>query len=396
MKNHKRVNLLYQILMALFYIMFCLCMAFTSRLLQANGFTYVETANAVMLSSICGFAMQFLWGNLNDRGLSPRVILTIASIFSIVSFYFFTHYGQSYLVSVVSLIAASVGIASMMSLIDAWGVKLIGQGIPIKYPKARSFGSLTYALTSVAFGVLLDIVGMRVTPWFLLVTFIPSFIVMMLMPVPKQSTEAAEKENFFKSVGILRKHPTYKHYLLAMFVSGLGISAQLLFYPAFMLEIGATNSQIGFGFAVMAFSEVLVMPFYGRLKTRFGVRNIFILSVIGHGVRVLVVALAINPVFGILGMLTQTIAGALLFPSIAAYVSDEVDPRVISTAQVLLTAMFFTLAGVVSNLMSGQMAMAIGVRRTLLILSATPFAAGIYLMLMTRKSKGGNTNDRTA
>jgi PPP family 3-phenylpropionic acid transporter len=367
--------------------MFCFCVAFTARFLQEHGFSYTQIATAMMISSVCGFLMQPLWGILNDKGVSPKLIVLIALILSIAAYFAFTYFGENYIISVGALIFNAVGAASMMPIIDAWGVKLIGQGAKISYPVARSFGSLTYAVTSILFGIMLDAMGMTITPWLMIIICVPLAFIVVLLPSPRPVLDDDEKLSFIESLKMLSTHPTYKHFVFAFFISGIGGAAHMLFFPIFMSELGGTNSHIGAGIALMAFVEVFVMPFYGRLRARFGVRNIFIFSLFGTGVRVLATAVSMNPVMAIAVMAFQGISGALIFPSMAAYVSENIDRRVITTAQVLFGAMGFTLAGVVSNLISGHLATAVGVRNTLLIACLTSFIAAAYLLLATRIKK---------
>jgi len=336
---------------------------------------------------VCGFLIQPLWGILNDKGISPKLIVFVTTALSIIAYFFFTYFGETYIISVGALVINAIGIAAMMPMIDTWGIKLIGQGAKISYPIARSFGSLTYAVTSVVFGIILDAMGIRITPWLMIAAAIPLAVIVLMLPSPRPSQKDDEKLGFSDSIKILLKHPTYKHFILAFFISGIGWSAHLLYYPIFMSELGGTNRHIGAGIALMAFSEVVVMPFYGRLRARFGVRSIFIFSLFGTGIRILATALSINPFIAIAVMASQGISGALIFPSMAAYTSENIDPRVISTAQMLFAGMGFTLAGVVSNLISGHMATAMGVRNTLLITCLSSFIAAAYLLIMTRKSK---------
>ncbi|MCL2080781.1 MAG: MFS transporter [Oscillospiraceae bacterium] len=392
--NRARINLLYLLLMGAFYGFFCLCVAFTARFLHEHGFSYTQIATATMISSVCGFFIQPLWGTLNDRGVSPKLLVFITTGLSVAGFFLLTYHGGVYIVSVISLIISALGAASMMPIIDAWGVKLISQGEGLSYPVTRSFGSLTYALTSILFGIMLDALGMRVTPWLMLILAVPLAVVTLLLPAPRAARADVGSQKFSEAVGILLRHPTYKYYVIAFFISGIGSAAQLLYYPMLMLELGGTNSHIGTGLAVMALAEVVVMPFYGKLRARFGVRNIYVFSLFGTGVRILVVALSVNPLMGIYMMVLQSIAGALAFPSIPAYVSENIDSRLISTAQVFFLAMGFTLAGVASNLVSGHIAAALGVRNTLLIMCCAPFAAAVYLLIMTGKRR--ISNDRTA
>jgi PPP family 3-phenylpropionic acid transporter len=386
MRRRKRVNLLYLLLMSVFYVMFCFCVAFTARFLQENGFSYTQIATAMMISMVCGFLIQPLWGMLNDKGVSPKLIVFVTTILSIIAYFFFTYLGETYIISVGALILNAIGAASMMSLIDAWGIKLIGQGAKISYPVARSFGSLTYAVTSILFGVLLDATGMRITPWLMIIASVPLAIIVLLLPSPRPTPKGEGSLGYADSIKILLKHPTYKHFVFAFFMAGIGMAAQMLFYPMLMSELGGTNSHIGTGIAVMAFAEVVVMPFYGKLRACFGVRNIFIFSLFGTGVRIFITALSVNPLMCIIVMGLQCISGALIFPSMAAYVSENIDSRVISTAQLLFGAMGFTLAGVVSNLISGHLATALGVKNTILIACLTSFIAAVYLLIMTRKN----------
>ncbi|MDX1632193.1 MAG: MFS transporter [Thermoanaerobaculia bacterium] len=155
-------------------------------------------------------------------------------------------------------------------------------------------------------------------------------------------------------------------------LAGFGMILPLL--PFYAQRYGADAFQVGLLFSVYSLSQAIGAPFLGRISDRFGRRPILLITVAGHGLSLVLFALAGN--FTVL-LVARIAAGifAANFSIAQAYVADVTPPETRAKGMGLVGAalgMGFVVGPGLGGLLSffGQVAVPLGAA----VLAAVNFA----------------------
>ena len=123
--------------------------------------------------------------------------------------------------------------------------------------------------------------------------------------------------------------PKKTFYLLVfiMFLSMTGYGIVLPILPFFATELGLSSFEMSSLITGWAFTQFLVLPFWGKVIDKYGRKPVLIFGLIGFGIAFILMVIAQN----YWQLLFIRIIGAILSsgtqPAVLALVADTTDPR---------------------------------------------------------------------
>jgi PPP family 3-phenylpropionic acid transporter len=207
-------------------------------------------------------------------------------------------------------------------------------------------------------------------------------LISLRMPEPERQEADHKQPSILRVMGILFQNPDYAVFVACYFLGVVAATPVNTFYPMYITQLGGTQAHLGAGYFLMALAEVPMLLLYQRLEARFGNRLLLTFGLAGIGLRSVFIALAPTPVMAVLAMLSQALAYGFIIPGVVGFISRNVEHRYSSSALLVATALGVSLSQILTNLVSGFVAQAIGMRSMMLLLLALffwPPASGLHI-----------------
>jgi len=360
---------------------------FLSQVFERYGYDKATIGLIVALGCLACVFAQPLWGRLADKTNHPREIVFIACLIGGLLFTVLIYVGSNPLVSGICAVVMYMTSHSMMNLIDSWVSKLIVDGHGINYGATRSCGSITYAVMAVVFGQLVVHTGPHISPWMFFVFGALLAVSAAGVPNPAAVERKTEKKESLGSViKMLASNGPYVTLMVSLFLYAICSNASGTYYPAVMFELGGDESHIGIGKFIQAMCEVPCLILFNRVRRRWNipVNAVMCTSIFLYFLKTLGIALAPSIGWAIAIPALQGIAYALFLNGIVAYITENVDKRYISVAQMLLMSAGTSLGGIVGNALCGRIADLIGTQPMMIAMSFTGLLSFAIMMIVPR------------
>lgn len=374
----------YSLINASYWMLFCSIFGYANYYMLQYGLISSEIGVVLAIGNISAFFLQPILASFVDktsRYSLNQIILALLFIFML----FLSVLGflttQKYTIGAMYAILISL-LYIMQPLIISISGNFESHGMPINFGIARSMGSLFFALTSYAIGILIT----HLEPKIILVSaticigflFFSTFI----LKIP-----AAKKENEHESASdILGFFKEYPHFIGIM----LGIACAFFFHTisnVYLFQIlenyGGDSTDLGVSLALAAVFEVPTMFLFSKIVKRVNVSLLFKISGFFFMVKA-VVLLNANSVFLIQSQqIFQAFAFALFTPASVEYVNRTIKPKDRVKGQALLTTAN-TLGATISNLVGGTILSTKGVH-SMLFIGTIVVSFGFIIFLVSIK-----------
>ncbi|MDO4566171.1 MAG: MFS transporter [Oscillospiraceae bacterium] len=375
----------FTLLQASFFPVFFLIEGLYSEMMHSFG--YGDAFIGVMLSAmgLSCFILQPMMGFLADKTLNYRAIFTV--ILGVTAFMmptFFAFYSSRAVVLIYSTVSLG-SIKTLFSLMDSWISKVQKQGVDIDYGRLRSVGSIAYAFAAVSLSQLLNLWGysfMKYLYWFFLVLMLTA---VFRLPNPERFSE--EKVSLRLSAGVILRNRNFLALVLCGFLMSLCNSSMLSFYSRFISELGGNVGIIGVGYFVMAFSEFFVIRNFTKIANRLGTARVYLLGMLGMGIKALLFSLCQSVPAALLATLAQTFSYAIIIPGAVRYISEQIPREYLASALIIYEACCLSLAQIIGSSMFGAVAEAYSVRTMFAVFSLPCFVGAAAFALYWRAQR---------
>lgn len=240
----------------------------------------------------------------------------------------------------------------------------------LDYGRLRMWGSLSFSVVAIACGALWERLGYGLMFALAGLLFLPVVGAALLLEEGQTGVLRARS-----SPRVLLGDGALLALLLASFLVGAAIGADIIFSGIFMDGLGGGGLLIGAVLGVSAFSELPAMRYGGTIARRLG------------GPTTLLIAFALLAA-GYAGMALATLKGlgfALYFVSSVRLMDDRVPPELASTVQALNAAGAWGLAPLVANPLNGALYDALGVRAVFAGCTVLMFLAALVILVSARR-----------
>ncbi len=218
----------------------------------------------------------------------------------------------------------------------------------LEYGRMRSWGSLSFAVCSVAFGWLWGQVGYQPMFWIagiLLILLAPSALVLEESPAPPPGER-------FRLRSILRDRGLLKVMLVALFF-GFGLGFTDPFVGVSLERLGGSPFMIGLLFFCIALPELPTMQYEQTLARRIGNAPTLVLGCVVFALGYALLALATRPEHMLLAAPMLGVSYGLVFVGTVRIVDAKVSAERISTVQSIRHALSFGIAPLLAGPLGG-------------------------------------------
>ncbi len=393
MTKSRLLNGEYCVFQGLFWMAFCSVVSYAALFLQRRGYTSTETGTIMAIGLILSFLLQPTVASLADRSRRVTLMGVIAAIGGVMIAGMATAWlvpGRSAAVCIAyGLYFCCVYL--MLPFANAFAGFLSSWGCPVNFGIARGVGSLTYALLSLALGVLIEKLGPNVLPAGGIVFTLAMLLMMALFSrqyaaVDAEGSVSASKAKSRGLAEFLRSDPRFALTLLGIALTYFSHTVFTNFLINIVENVGGGSAEMGVCAFIAAVVELPPMFIFMRLLKKLRCSTLLKLSCLMFSVKMLCCFLAPNVAVMYAAQVIQMLAFGLYIPASVQYVNEVVSPADRAKGQALVTAAT-TFSAIAASFLSGLMLDKLGVSATMLAAAAVSFVGALIVIPAAKRTE---------
>jgi PPP family 3-phenylpropionic acid transporter len=327
------------------------------------GIGHSEIGILTSIGAVVGLFTQPLWGVVGDRAKTKNRILMICTLFASITIWLVPWAGTMFVPLLLAMALFSLFQIAINPLSDAITLELSSQGV-VRFSSIRSFGSIGYAIVSVAAGWLFTT---HLNTIFLITSLIMFGCFLLSLGIPQVAghQSGGKKVNL---VSIFRNKQ-----LVVLYAYTLSLSIAMGFFFSFQAiyskEQGISMEVIGIGLAIGSFSQFPFMIFFRQFYNRFGIRNILLFSGLIHTLRWCLYAFSLTPFTYIFSWVLHGGTYILFYMCLAEYVNSYVVKELRASGQMLNSVIQMSVGKIIGGMLGGLYAAHFGFQSAFLLLA---------------------------
>lgn len=340
------------------------------------GLSGTEIGMVNTVAPLVGLIAATLWGVLNDRLGSPRMVLRIAIPGVIVSVLLLSTAETFLWVTLFSSLMALFN-SAQIPLMDNTTLRLLGEQRG-RYGRYRVLGSFGFILTSVSSGYLYAVTGLQAI--FYAYALIMGLLLLCSSWLPNERVRLTGSP--WSGLGEMVRQRAWLIFAICATLLWISNNGTQNFIGIAVQGMGGTAELIGLVSMMSAVVEVPILFTGHYLLERFGTTRLLVISFILFIVRSALLAVMPQPEWAIFISALSGAAFSLFWISSVAYANDSAPEALKSTAQGVLFSIL-NLAGMVGSLGSGWLFDVAGARGLFWGMSLIA-AAGLVIFIAGR------------
>jgi PPP family 3-phenylpropionic acid transporter len=351
---------------------------FFALFLDERGLDPSEIGVVVAAMAAARIATNPVWGSLADTRLGRRSVLRMTLAGGVVAATLLSAFGDGLTTVLLTgtLLAAFNG--SVGPNIDALALTHLGRERMTNYGRIRAWESMSYATACIAFGALLQRIGVT---WLMAVNAASMGAVLLwtLTLTPDRPAHRAEHGRMGAVGAVFRTAPRFWGFLAGSLVLWTGFNGAWNFLALRIESRGGGPLLIGIGTALGGLVEVTVMLASGRLIRRVGLRIVYGLGALAYATVFLLWGLVRSAVLVSVLATFEGLGFALLFTSSVQIVGRLLPQSLYSTGQSLISTVSFGVAPIVGGAVGGLVYQHLGPQSLYMGASVLAVAGGVVV-----------------
>lgn len=313
----------------------------------SQGLTNGQIGILLALGPFVSILVQSPWGYLSDRLQTVKKLLLLQYTACLLfSFLLFQLQSFSLLVPVViGFYAFFLPSFPQLDCLILANSRETGK----QFGSYRLWGSIGFAVTALAAGELLAVVGIErmkgLYQGLLLLSILLIFLVKDVPPSCNKATGSQFKE--------LLKRPEVLYVLLFMALVNTTNKANDAFMGILIRSIGGTEAEVGWAWTTGPLSEIPVFALFGLLLARYNEMVLLSLAAGIYALRWLLFAITGDPQLIIVIQLLHGLSFGVFYMAGVSYIGKIVPPGLRASGQGLLATFGGGLAGIAGSLLGG-------------------------------------------
>ena len=321
------------------------------------------------IRSVALVLFPLFWGLVADRFHARRAIYIGCNLVSSLVWALLLFTSQF---TAMVLIMALYGIfyAPIISFLEAFTMDALGDDKK-SYGRLRAYGSISFILTVLVLGKVLDMAGVGIIVVLILVgSLIQATAAFKIPDVQVRKSPASRSDLKF----FLR--PRVLVFLTCAFLMLVSHGTYYGFYSIHLENLGLDRTFIGFSWALASTAEILVMVKSDRLFARFSLERVLAFSFVIAAVRWLILYTTASPAIILFSQILHAITYGTFHMASILYI-DRLTPDASKTmGQAVNNAVTYGLGLVVGFLFSGALYESLGAYSLFGLSSLIALAAG--------------------
>ncbi|MCS7463328.1 MFS transporter [Paenibacillus doosanensis] len=328
-----------------------------------KGIGHTEIGILTSIGAVVGLFAQPVWGLAGDRSQTKNKVLMICTLLAGLTVWLVPWAGTMFLPLLLAMALFSLFQIAINPLSDAITLELSSRGV-VRFSTIRTFGSIGYAVISVAAGWLF---AEHIDTIFLVTSGIMLGCFLLSLGIPQVAGHQSGK-NRVKLVEIFKSKP-----LVILYAFTLVLSTTMGFLWSFQAiyskEQGISLEVIGIGLAIGSFTQFPFMIFFQRIYDRFGIRNILLISGLIHTVRWCLYAMTLTPFTYLLSWILHGGTYIMFYMCLAEYVNRHVRKELKATGQMLNSVIQLSVGKIIGGMLGGLYAARFGFQNSFVMLA---------------------------
>ena len=373
---------------ALYWAFIASFAGYASTYLLACGLN--STALSIMLACYmgCSFAGALFWGGLCDKMRTNRkvFIFEFTATLIIATAIFFTASKNVWIAACMYPLFGFL-FAPLGSNLDSWMLRSFNRDAGI-YGRARSLGSVGFAVMMLIMGQLINHFGYIVMP----IMFISSSVLVLIMALITQEMpyEARVVTEQKQNISELFRIRPYMFLVAILFTTGLAVSPINNLKTVIISSVGGDVSILGLDSFIGVMVQAVFIFISGSLRRIPADLRLLLMSVC-ELITMLLIFTAIGPAMVILGTVFNNVSYGLMLPTMREITEKSVSGPLKNRAHSLSDAMYGSFAGIIALLYSGVMMDNLGARSVALLglgIMVIPTALSAFRFIKNKNAAG--------
>ena len=333
------------------------------------GFSGFQIGVLSGIRSIALVVFPLFWGLAADRLHARRSIYIGCNLASSLIWIFFL-FTADFRTMAVIMALYGVFYAPIISFLEAFTMDALGADRK-SYGRLRACGSISFILTVLVLGKILDITGVGIIVLLILAGSIIQAAASLRIPdvqAKKRKTDGAGLKVFFR--------PKVMIFLACAFLMLVSHGAYYGFYSIHLETLGLGKTFIGFSWALASTAEILVMIKSDRLFEKFSLERVLLFSFIIAAVRWSILFVTASPIIILLSQILHAVTYGTFHMASILYI-DRLTPDASKTmGQAVNNAVTYGLGLAIGFLFSGLLYESLGAHALFGISSLIALVAG--------------------
>jgi len=347
------------------------------------GFSGFQIGVLSGIRSVALVVFPLFWGLVADRFHARRKIYIGCNLVSTLCWALLLFRADF---NTMAVIIALYGMfyAPIISFLEAFTMDALGDDKK-SYGRLRAYGSISFILTVLILGKVLDLAGVGIIVTLILAGSLVQAVAAFKIPdvqIKKRVSERAGLRFFMR--------PRVLVFLTCAFLMLVSHGTYYGFYSIHLETLGLDKTFIGFSWALASTAEILVMVKSDRLFARFSLEKVLVFSFVVAALRWLILFTTAAPVIILLSQVLHAVTYGTFHMASILYI-DRLTPDASKTmGQAVNNAVTYGLGLVVGFLFSGILYERLGAYNLFGISSLIALAAGggfCLLYLFQRKQE---------
>ena len=354
--------LTFSVMDCLFWAFFAACAGFTTTYLLECGMS--SSVLSIMLAAYMGssFFGAFFWGPLCDKKQTnrnifiPEYIAAVATGFLIWFFASRNYWISACLYPIFGFLAVPLG-----SNLDSWMLRAFHKDAGT-YGRARSIGSIGYAVMALGMGMLIGMFGYITIP--VCSITLAALVLAIAFSIKEEKFESVVVKTDRKNSGGIKdlmKIGPFMFGVVVVFFTGLSINPINNLKTVFIQNVGGDVGMLGMDSFIGVCVQALFIFISGNLKRIPANVRLFLMSGCVLITMVLITT-AINPWMVIAGTVFSNMSYGIMLPTQREIVETCVPDQMKTTAHSLSDTMYSGFSGIIALTYSGYIIDALGAR----------------------------------
>lgn len=392
----KNLQMKYNLLHIFYWITSCTIYGYVAVFLQYKGLSNTEigiVSGAGAILSI--FISPFMSSIVSQvKGLSIKKLILILYCVMYLSFIVLSLFSLPTICIMVLYVSLICFIVSIVPFLSTICMDYLKAGQYINFGLSRGMGSVSYAVSAVVLGQLIELFDPRV----LSIVFIFSslLLLVLLFSMPEcEKKETVQIQNEASVLTIIHNYRTFFLILLAfafVFAASSTLSTYLI---NIVHQLGGSTSIYGVAVFAMAASEMPVMAVTHSLLKKYKSETLLLISAFCYVLRNFTICLAPNVAVLIVGMMFQSVSYGLFTATITYYVNDYLKTEDQMMGQTMIGMMSSGVGATIGNVSGGILQDTLGLN-SMLVFVCCLTVIGAMIMTFTLKNKIGWVKKRRA
>jgi PPP family 3-phenylpropionic acid transporter len=368
-----------QALYCFYYMALGAFLPFINLYYERLGLSGVQIGTLAAVPVLITATITFLWAAIADTFRLHRAMLQTSFILAAVVVFLLSQAGD-FIALIPWVLGYAIVSSPIIPLLDSNALEVANEH-QRSYGMLRVWGSIGWAVSTWLVGLMIEVQGIR---WFFY-SYIVLISVTFLFSLFQPARRLVQRSSLVHGLRELFRIDLIM-FLISIFLLTSASSGVNSFFSLYLDQIGATEGEIGFSWALAALSELPVMIFSAAILRRIGAEGLLVMAFLVFILRWLLYSTIDVPTWALLVQLLHGLSFAAFLVGGVTFVSDRTPPGLSATAQAIYGTVAFGLASIAGSMIGGYLFDTVGMQDLFRIFSLVGLA-GLTIFLMAGRHK---------